>query len=70
MTDSDEDWNGTVFGFTLEEIEQGIYVRFSHTNWPKENDHHKFSSFCWAILLNGLKNYIEKGVIIPFEERE
>ncbi len=70
MTDSDEDWNPTTFGFTLEEKENGTYVRFSHTGWPKDNDHLKHSSFCWAMLLNGLKNYIEKGIIIPFEERE
>lgn len=70
MTEADEDWNSTTFGFQLEEKENGTYLRFSHTGWPFENDHLKHSSFCWAILLNGLKNYIEKGVIIPFEERE
>ncbi len=70
MTNSDKDWDGTTFGFTLEEIEQGVYVRFSHTNWSTDNDHFKFSSFCWAMLLNGLKNYLEKGIVIPFEERE
>ena len=70
MTHSDPDWNPTTFGFTLEEKENGTYVRFSHTGWPKNNDHLKHSSFCWAMLLNGLKNYIEKGIVVPFEERE
>ncbi len=69
MTDADDDWNPTTFGFAMEEKENGTYVRFSHTGWPEENDHLKHSSFCWAILLNGLKNYVEKGIIIPFEER-
>ena len=70
MTDADDDWNPTTFGFVLEEKENGIYLRFSHTGWLENNDHLKHSSFCWAMLLNGLKNYVEKGIVVPFEERE
>lgn len=69
MTQSDDDWNPTTFGFDLEEKEYGMLVKFSHINWQEANHHFKHSSFCWAILLNGLKNYLEKGIIIPFEER-
>lgn len=69
MTKSDKDWDSTTFGFDLEEKNTGTYIKFSHINWLEENDHLKHSSFCWALLLNGLKNYIEKGIIIPFEER-
>lgn len=70
MTDADADWNPTTFGFALEEKENGIYLRFSHTGWQENNDHLKHSSFCWAMLLHGLKNYVEKGIVVPFEERE
>lgn len=70
MTKSDADWNPTTFGFELEENEEGVSVKFSHTGWPECNTEFKQSSFCWAILLNGLKNYVEKGIVIPFEERE
>ena len=70
MTDSDADWNPTTFGFRLEEKEKGVYVRFSHIGWLQNNDELKHSSFCWAMLLNGLKNYVEKGIVVPFEERE
>ena len=70
MTDSDADWNPTTFGFTLEKKEDNVYLRFSHTGWLENNDELKHSSFCWAMLLNGLKNYLEKGIIVPFEERE
>lgn len=70
MTESDEDWNPTRFGFDLEEIDQGVWVKFWHVGWPSCNDHFRRSSFCWAILLKGLKDYLEKGIIIPFEERE
>ena len=70
MTDSDADWNPTTFGFELEESEAGVSLKFSHEGWPECNTEFKQSSFCWAILLNGLKNYVEKGIIVPFEERE
>ena len=70
MTDSDADWNPKTFGFTLEEKENAVCLRFSHTDWVHNNDELKHSSFCWAMLLNGLKNYVEKGVIVHFEERE
>jgi len=69
MTKSDDDWNPTTFGFDLEETKNGTLLKFCHINWPKENNHFKHSSFCWALLLNGLKNYLEKGEIIPFDKR-
>lgn len=69
MTKSDLDWDETTFGFDLEETNNGTLVKFSHMNWPNCNDHFRTASFCWAMLLNGLKNYIEKGIILPFEER-
>ncbi|WP_339894844.1 SRPBCC domain-containing protein [uncultured Algibacter sp.] len=69
MTKSDTDWNSTTFGFDLETKEKETLVKFSHINWQKDNHHFKHSSFCWAMLLNGLKNYLEKGIIIPFEDR-
>lgn len=70
MTQSDGDWNPTTIEFELDDLGDKMSVRFSHRNWPELNDHFKYSSFCWAILLNGLKNYIEKGEIIPFDKRE
>lgn len=70
MTKSDEDWENTSFGFDLVEIEEGkTKLEFWHKNWPKNNDHFRRSSFCWALLLNGLKGYVENKVIIPFEKR-
>ncbi|MFH4966064.1 SRPBCC domain-containing protein [Gaetbulibacter sp. M235] len=69
MTQSDADWNPTTFGFDLVTTKEGTLVKFSHVNWPEANHHFKYSSFCWAMLLNGLKNYLEKGVIISFENR-
>lgn len=69
MTKSDKDWNPTTFCFDLKETNQGTLLEFSHVNWQEANHHFKHSSFCWAMLLNGLKKYLENGIVIPFEER-
>ncbi|WP_223552059.1 SRPBCC domain-containing protein [Aestuariivivens sp. NBU2969] len=69
MTKCDTDWLPTTFGFNLEEIDRKTNVEFSHVDWKEINDHFKIASFCWAMLLNGLKNYLEKGIIVPFTER-
>ena len=71
MTQSNTDWNPTSFGFDIEEISDNkVQLHFWHKDWKNCNAEFKQSSFCWALLLNGLKNYVEKGTIIPFEERE
>jgi uncharacterized protein YndB with AHSA1/START domain len=70
MTKSDTDWNPTSFGFDLNETGIGIQIQFWHKGWPECNANFKRSSFCWAMLLNGLKNYVEKRVVVPFEDRE
>ena len=70
MTQADEDWNPTTFGFDLKEVDGGTRVEFWHKGWPECNHHFRRSSWCWAMLLNGLKNYVENGIIVPFEERE
>ena len=69
MTKSETDWDPTRFGFDLEEVSNGVKVQFWHKGWPECNAHFKHSSFCWAILLKGLKEYVETGAIIPFEKR-
>lgn len=69
MTKSELDWDSTTFGFELVEDNGNVTLHFSHRGWPKCNSHYRTASFCWAILLKGLKDYIEKGKILPFEER-
>lgn len=70
MIKSDPNWDSTSFGFDLKEIDVGVQLNFRHIDWPKCNADFRGSSFCWAMLLNGLKNYVEKGIVVPFEERE
>ena len=69
MTKSDLDWDTTTFGFDMTKENGDVILRFSHTDWLKCNSHYRIASFCWAMLLKGLKDYLEKGVILPFEER-
>lgn len=70
MTTSDADWDSTTFGFSLSEEKDYIQVEFWHKGWSACNAHYRRSSYCWAILLQGLKNYVEKGIVVPFAERE
>jgi len=71
MTKADKNWNLTSFGFDIEEISSNkVQLHFWHKNWQNCNAEFKQSSFCWAMLLNGLKKYVEKGIVIPYEERE
>lgn len=69
MTRSDEEWTPTSFGFDLEGDEKGTKVTFQHIDWPSCNTHFKTASYCWALLLRDLKNYVEKGIIVPFGKR-
>jgi uncharacterized protein YndB with AHSA1/START domain len=69
MTISSDDWQSTTFGIALENHQNGTLVKFTHKGWKTINDEFRNTSFCWAILLNDLKNYLEKGTVIPFEER-
>ena len=69
ITSADKDLNPTTFGITLESKDDKTLIKFSHTNWPELNHHYRFSAFCWSQLLMGLKNYVEKGIVIPFEQR-
>lgn len=69
LTKSDNNWDSTTFGFLLKEKENGTCLNFFHKDWPECNNHFKHSSFCWAMLLKGLKDYLEKGTVIPFKAR-
>lgn len=69
MTKSDKDWDPTTFGFDLESQDNGVLVQFSHHRWVECNAHYKSTSYCWALLLHGLKDYLEAGIILPFEDR-
>lgn len=70
MTEAMDEWIATRFGFILTEEEPNqTYVQFYHTNWKEITREFRTASFCWADLLRQLKQYLEKGIITPFEKR-
>jgi uncharacterized protein YndB with AHSA1/START domain len=69
MTSAMDDWMNTHVGFSLKEENGVTQVKFSHLYWKELNDHFAIATFCWGQLLNGLKQYAEEGIIIPFEKR-
>jgi uncharacterized protein YndB with AHSA1/START domain len=70
MTKCDPDWEPTTFGIEMSALpSNATAVSFFHKDWTTINKHFRIASFCWAMLLNGLKNYVEQGVIVPFEKR-
>jgi uncharacterized protein YndB with AHSA1/START domain len=69
MTKASADWVLTEVGFILEKKKEGTAVHFFHRNWKEVNEHFAITNFCWGQLLNGLKNYVEKGIIVPFDDR-
>lgn len=69
MVKTMDDWKDTKVGFVLTEKEGNTHVHFFHQGWAEANEHFGITTFCWGQLLNGLKNFVEKGIIIPFPER-
>jgi uncharacterized protein YndB with AHSA1/START domain len=69
MIEAMEDWMGTEVGVKLTEEKGVTTVDFFHSGWREPNTHFRISTFCWGTLLNGLKQYVEKGTVVPFEQR-
>ena len=69
MTRADNDWRGTRLHIELQEQGGVTQVRFQHLGWPQANEHYRVSNFCWAMYLRLLKRYVERGEIVPYEER-
>ena len=69
MVKTMDDWKDTKVGFTLAEKEGSTHVHFFHLGWTEASEHFGVTNFCWGQLLNGLKNYVERGVLIPYSQR-
>jgi len=69
LTRADNDWIGTKVGFVLTETNGDTQVRFHHTGWPQSNDHYRISCYCWAMYLRLLKRNVERGEVVPYEQR-
>ena len=64
-----EDWMPTQFGFELLEADGATTVRFFHSGWEDSGGHFGITNYCWGQLLKGLKDYVEHGIIVPFDQR-
>ena len=69
ITSADDDWTGTRIGFVLEANKGDTQARFHHTGWPTSNDHYRISCYCWAMYLRLLKRNVERGEVVPYEQR-
>jgi len=69
LISGDEDWQGTRLGFHLDQGGDVTQVRFHHTGWPESNDHYRVSCYCWSMYLRLLKRYVERGEVVPYEDR-
>jgi uncharacterized protein YndB with AHSA1/START domain len=69
ITSADDDWTGTKIGFALQESDGETQARFHHTGWPQSNDHYRISCYCWAMYLRLLKRNVERGEVVPYEQR-
>ena len=64
------EWMPTRFGFKLSEVKPNVtYVQFYHENWSEISQEFRIASYCWANLLRQMKQYLEEGIITPFEQR-
>lgn len=70
IVDSHPDWDGTLVGFVIKEQSNGSKLQFTHARWKKLNEHFRASSYCWAVYLRILKGFLEKGIRVPYEERD
>jgi uncharacterized protein YndB with AHSA1/START domain len=69
MTQAREDWMGTEVGFDLTDESGGTSVLFFHHGWREASEHFAITTYCWGQLLKGLKDFAERGVVIPFANR-
>lgn len=70
MTHAMTEWLPTYFGFKIEETKNNMtYVQFYHGGWKTISKEFRTASYCWADLLRQMKQYLEKGIITPFEQR-
>jgi len=69
ITDADKDWEDTLVRFALEEKDGVTTVHFHHTAWPESNQHYQISCYCWSMYLRLLKRYVERGEIVPYDDR-
>lgn len=69
MNHATDDWIGTKLNFTILPKDNYFILRLEHTGWRETSDHYRRTSYCWALYLKCLKDYVENDIIKPYEMR-
>lgn len=70
ITRADADWSSTRVAIELSDHPGGLtWVRFAHTGWREAGEHFRISSYCWAMYLRVLKNWVQRGETVPYDRR-
>ncbi len=69
VTTADPEWIGTRIGFHLGGTPSATLARFHHVGWPRDTEHYRTSSYCWAMYLRILRRHLEHGETVPYERR-
>ena len=44
-------------------------MNFAHTGWRNAGEHFRITSDCWAMYLRVLKNWLQRGEVVPYDQR-
>ena len=70
ITRADADWRSTLVTIELSDRADGLtWVKFAHTGWRDAGEHFRITSYCWAMYLRVLKNWLQRGEVVPYDER-
>lgn len=70
ITRADTEWTGTRVSVELSDHPGGLtWVRFSHSAWRTAGEHFRISSYCWAMYLRLLKQWLQGGETVPYDRR-
>ena len=69
FTTAMQDWLGTRVRAELAQHDGVTTLRFAHVGWPRDTEHYRVTSYCWAMYLRLLRRHVEFGVTVPYEQR-
>ena len=69
LTYATNDWIDTRLNFIILPQDGYCILRFEHKEWRENSDHYRRTSYCWALYLRCLKDYVENDIIKPYNQR-
>lgn len=67
-TEKEGEWKDTLITFDLEQIDDQVFINFSHKYWAQQSSLCSHCSTKWAVFMLSLKDYLEKGKGQPFPD--